>query len=253
MTRSPSDTAELKTAELKTAELKTAELKQQCLIGARILWRELRDVYGHVSCRLPDGSGYVLKMIRLPPEPIDPDQVMTFDNDAQCIDGDQWILEGSIHSEILRARPDVNSVVHVHPHLATALSTTGKTLYAITHQSAVFEEGLPMFHGQWITTPELGRDLAACLGSSVGALLKGHGLVVVGASVPSAVELALYAEQTARQLLLASLAGVPELFPEEIRHGPVRQSAMRSGGEANNLWRQLIWEMELEKPNRNRD
>ena|SRR5579864_8317352 len=230
----------------------SAELKQQCLIGARILWREFRDVYGHVSCRLPDGSGYVLKMIRVPSKPIDPDQVMSFDNDARCIDGDQWILEGPIHSEILKARPDVNSVVHVHPHLATALSTTGKTLYAITHQSAVFEEGLPVFHGQWISTPELGRDLAARLGGAVGVLLKGHGLVVVGASVPSAVELALYAEQTARQLLLASLAGVPELFPEEIRHGPVRQSQVRAGGESNNLWRQLIWEMETEQANRAR-
>jgi L-fuculose-phosphate aldolase len=143
--------------------------------------------------------------------------------------------------------------VHVHPHLATALSTTSKTLYAITHQSAVFEEGLPLFHGHWITTPELGRDLAACLGSGAGVLLKGHGLVVVSASVPSAVELALYAEQTARQLLLASLAGVPELFPEDIRRGAVRQSLARSGGgggggDANSLWRQLIWEMELERP-----
>jgi ribulose-5-phosphate 4-epimerase/fuculose-1-phosphate aldolase len=228
-----------------------AELKQQCLIGARILWREFRDIYGHVSCRLPDGSGFVLKMIRVPPKHVDPDQVMTFDNDANCVDGDQWILEGAIHSELLRARPDVNSVVHVHPHLATALSTTGKTLYAIHHQSALFEEGLPLFHGQWITTPELGRDLAACLGNRVGALLKGHGLVVVGSSVPSAVELALYAEQTARQLLLASLAGVPELFPEEIRRASVRQqSTSRSGGESNNLWRQLVWEMEMEQARR---
>jgi L-fuculose-phosphate aldolase len=170
---------------------------------------------------------------------------MTFDNDANCVDGDQVILEGAIHSEILRQRPDVNSVVHVHPHLATALSTTGKTLYAITHQSAAFEQGLPLFHGHWITTPELGRDLAACIGTGVGALLKGHGLVVTAQSVPRAVELALYAEQTAKQIMMASLLGGAELFPDDVRHSPVRQ-AVTSSGEGNNLWRQLVWEMETE-------
>lgn len=227
-----------------TAEV--AELQQQCLVGARILWRELRDVYGHVSRRLPDGSGFVLKMVRVPSGPVDPDQVMTLDNDGNVVKGDQAILEAPIHSEILKRRPDINSVVHVHPHMATALSTTGKTLYAITHQSAPFEEGLPVFHGHWITTPELGRDLAACLGDRVGALLKGHGVVVVGGSVQRAVELALYAEQTAKQIMMASMVGVPELFPEDIRRSPVRRS-VTSGGGASNLWRQLVWEMETQE------
>src|SRR5438132_12737362 len=127
------------------------DLRTECLLGARILWRELRDVMGHVSSRLPDGTGFALKMVRVPPEPIDPDSVMTFDFDCHRLEGEQPILEPYIHSEILRARPDVNAVVHVHPHMATVISTTGKTGYAVTHQSAQFEEGLPVFHGQWIT------------------------------------------------------------------------------------------------------
>lgn len=28
------------------------ELQEQCRLGARFLWTELRDLYGHVSCRL---------------------------------------------------------------------------------------------------------------------------------------------------------------------------------------------------------
>ena len=143
-------------------------------------------------------------------------------------------------------RPDVSSVVHVHPHMATALSTTGRTVYAITHQSAPFEEGLPFFHGRWITTPELGRDLAECVGPGVGALMKGHGAVVVARSVSRAVELALYLEQTAQQIMFASILGTPEVFPEEIRRSPERQAITRSGG-GGNLWRQLVWEYDTEQ------
>lgn len=222
------------------------ELSKQCLLGARMLWRELRDVYGHVSARLPDRSGFVLKMVRVPPEPVDPDEVMRFDNDGNCLEGNQKIQEVFIHSEILKRRPEIQSVIHTHPHMAVALSTTGKTVYAITHQSASFGEGLPLFHGHWITTPELGRDLAECVGDGPGALLKGHGTVVLGRSVPNALELALYLEQAAQQLMWASVLGTPELFPEEIRNSPVRRAVVGSGG-GNNLWRQLVWEMGAER------
>jgi ribulose-5-phosphate 4-epimerase/fuculose-1-phosphate aldolase len=222
------------------------DLRTQCLQGARILWRELRDVMGHVSCRLPNGEGFVLKMVRIPPEPIDPDSVMTFDFDCNRLQGEQPILEPYIHSEILRARPEVNAVVHVHPHMATVISTTGKTVYAVTHQSAQFEEGLPVFHGRWITTPQLGQDLAACLGDGPAALMKGHGVVIAARSVPQAVELALYVEQAAKQIMWASAVGTPELFPEELRHAPERRVSP-TAGEGPSLWRQLVWELNSER------
>lgn len=222
------------------------DLRRQTLAGGRMLWRELRDVYGHVSCRLPDGSGFLIKMVRVPPEPIDPDSVMVFDYDGQRLEGEQEIVEVSIHSEILKRRPDMNAVVHVHPHTATAISTTGRTVYALTHQSAAFGEGLPLFHGRWISTPQLGKDLAECVGEGPGAMMKGHGIVVVGTSVAQAVERAIYLEEAAQQLVMASILGTPEVFPAEIRNSPERKKMERGGG-GGNLFRQLLWEMNQEK------
>lgn len=47
--------------------------------GARFLWQELQDVWGHVSCRLPDGEGFALKLVRLPLDTsIDPDEIRVF-------------------------------------------------------------------------------------------------------------------------------------------------------------------------------
>ena len=47
-----------------------AEIRRQCFLGARFLWRELRELYGHVSCRLPNGQGFALMMVRVPMPPL---------------------------------------------------------------------------------------------------------------------------------------------------------------------------------------
>src|SRR5205823_2885061 len=51
-------------------------LRRQCFLGARFLWRELREIYGHVSVRLPDGKGFLLMMARVPEPPVHPDDIM---------------------------------------------------------------------------------------------------------------------------------------------------------------------------------
>ena len=64
---------------------------------------------------------------------------------------------------------------------------------------------------------EQGRDLAAALGNNTCALLRGHGAVVVGASIERAVLTAIYLQVNAKVLLQALQLGPPEaLSAEEI-------------------------------------
>jgi ribulose-5-phosphate 4-epimerase/fuculose-1-phosphate aldolase len=220
------------------------ELRRQCLLGARLLWRELRELYGHVSCRLPDGSGFLLAMVRVPPAPLDPDEVLRFDMEGNQLEGRQPPpYELPMHTEVYRRRPDVAAVVHSHPHVATALSTTGKTIFALTQQSRMFGTGIPTFQGDFITDRALGEALAEQLGTHVAILLKGHGALTVGRHVPEAVGHMLYLEQAAKQLLWASIVGTPEPLPQRLReHRFPEERGM--GGGALNLWRQLLWDWE---------
>lgn len=56
------------------------QVQEQCLLAARFLWQELRDVWGHVSCRFPNGEGFALKLVRLPLDTSsDPDEIRVFD------------------------------------------------------------------------------------------------------------------------------------------------------------------------------
>jgi L-fuculose-phosphate aldolase len=219
------------------------ELRRQCFLGARFLWQELRELYGHVSCRLPNGEGFLLMMVRVPMPPCDPDELMAFDYEGNKLEGEQPPpYEIDMHTEIYRRRPDVQSIVHSHPHMATALSTTGKTVFALNHQTRRYGKGIPLFKGDFITDRRLGVELAECLGDQPAALMKGHGVVVVGRHVPDAVTNALYLEQAAKQQIWASAVGTPQVLPDRLLVEPEEH---RGGGPMhNNLWRQLLWEWE---------
>jgi len=227
------------------------QLRRQCFLGARFLWRELREIYGHVSVRLPDKRGFVLMMARVPEPPIDPDDIMVFDYDGNKLEGDSATpYEITLHTEIYRKRPDVNSIVHSHPHAATALSTVGKTVYATTQQSKQFGKGVPVFKGDFINDVQIGVELADCLGEHPAALMKGHGCVTVGRHVPDAVTTVFYLEQGAKQQIWAASlgAGDAQLVSDSIlAHRFPENYAEGKNVGTNNLWRQLVWEYEHEQ------
>ena len=70
-----------------------------------------------------------------------------------------------------------------------------------------------------IRTPELGQALAASLGDKPAVLMRGHGAVVVGASIPESVGRSIYLQMDARlQAQAMALGGeITYLDPEEAR------------------------------------
>jgi len=215
-------------------------LRQQCNLGARFLWQELRDLYGHVSCRLPSGDGFLLKFVRVGVDlTLDPNEVQVYDYSGKRVSGQpRDPTELPIYTEIYRRRPDVQSIVHAHPHVATAVTMGGGTVFAVSHQSVDFGAGLPVFRGDMIDSVEIGTELADTLGGRSAVLMKGHGVVVVGRDVPSTVSRCLYVEQAAKQQVWASVVGKPEVLPQELRdyHGRVGWTGTTF------LWHQLEWE-----------
>ena len=223
------------------------ELEEQCRMGALFLWQELRDLYGHVACRLPSGDGFMLKFVRAGAARggQDPSEVQVYDYDGKKISGNLGNpAELPLYTEIFRRRPDAKSVVHAHPHVATALSTTGKTVYALCHQSVAFGTGIPLFQGDMIDSVEIGSALAEALGQGFAVLLKGHGVAVVGPSVGGAVSTCLYLEQAAEQQILASTVGTPEQLPAHLLSYHDR---VGWAGGSSFLYDQLVWEAKMKR------
>jgi ribulose-5-phosphate 4-epimerase/fuculose-1-phosphate aldolase len=188
-------------------------IREQVAHGSNILGLEdLGDfVLGHVSLRDPDGRGVWMKASEWAFEEITPDRVVLVGWDGMVVSGDgRRPLEYPIHTEIMRVRPDVQSVVHVHAPHATAFAALDRPLRPISHEGTLFvPPDIARFTktGDLIVTRELGEALAASLGMRHAALMVHHGIVTAGPSIQTAVVLAIMLERACRKQLLAMAAG----------------------------------------------
>lgn len=154
------------------------------------------------------------------------DDIVTVDLDGNLLDGAaRPPLEFHIHSEIYRARPDVNAVLHLHPQWSTLLTMTG-VKYEPVHAQGVLLGPLPVLDSPLsVNSKAMGEKLAATLGTGAAVLLKSHGAVIVGSDVIEAFALAAYLEENAHRQYMAMQIGEPYVFSE------AEQKACR-----DNLW-----------------
>ncbi|HEU5189246.1 MAG TPA: class II aldolase/adducin family protein [Methylomirabilota bacterium] len=188
------------------------------------------DGYGHVSARHPASAERYLMARSIAPELVTAADIMEYDLDSVPVDarGRGSYLERFIHGEIYRARPDVRAIVHNHSPSVIPFGVTGVPLRPLYHMSAFLAGGVPVFDirqasggmtDMLVRDAALGRALARTLGPAPVALMRGHGAVAVGPSLPVVVFRSVYTEVNARlQAQAMALGGtVTYLDPEEAR------------------------------------
>jgi L-fuculose-phosphate aldolase len=189
------------------------ELKQRLIDAGRILENADQGdlTRGHVSIRLPDDPTHFI----MKPHSYGLDEI-TLENIVLCnLEGEKVGGGGRkhsevyIHSEIYKARPDVNSVIHTHPTYAVALSATGKALESISQPAVAFSDGLPYFTEaiDLIRSQDLGKAVATALGSCKAVLMRNHGAAIVGSNVEESTILAIMLDNACQIQLAAMAAG----------------------------------------------
>jgi len=187
------------------------------------------DGYGHVSLRHPADPQRYLMSRSLAPELVPVTDIMENDIDSTAVDprGRTSYLERFIHGEIYRARPDVVAIVHNHSPSVIPFGVSTAPLRPLYHMSAFLGGGVPVFDirkasaqptDMLVRDAALGRALAQTLGARPVALMRGHGAVVVGTSLPIVVFRSVYTEMNARlQAQAMALGPVTYLDDEEAR------------------------------------
>jgi len=192
-------------------------LRQLLVTGGKILVDAGQDDFtrGHISARLTDDpSRFLMKPHSIGLDEITADNILTIGLDGEVIAGTgRRHSEVYIHSEIYKARPDVNCVIHSHPTYTVALSATGRPMRAYSQPGALFHEAIGVYVDSisLIRSVEMGAGVAKALGPHRAALLKNHGAVIAGASVEETVIVALMLENAAQIQMIAEAAG--ELAP----------------------------------------
>jgi ribulose-5-phosphate 4-epimerase/fuculose-1-phosphate aldolase len=190
------------------SEIRLAE--EELRIAAKILEWEIGDLWGHVGVRLPDKHGIAVQMFRRPEEG-KKDWLVHFDYSLRKLSGVGIPpRESTIYTEIFKARPDVNAVVHSHAPMCVALSLADKPVSCVHMQSFRFENQVPIYPKPiYILDEAEGAELAKALDRASAITIKGHGIVTVGKTIDEACMGALYMERTAKIQAIAHLLGFP--------------------------------------------
>jgi len=196
------------------------DLKETLAYSCNILANEGHwdHILGHVSVRIPGQDRIFMKPHSFGFEEIRPEHIITVDLDGTKVEGPyERHSEVFIHTEIYKARSDVNCVVHSHPPYATAFGSLRQRLRPISHEGSIFYDGLPLFDytTALIRTPELGVEVAKSLGKSRGLLMKNHGSTVVAETIQVATLYAIFLEKAARIQLMATASGEPSWTSDE--------------------------------------
>ena len=198
------------------------DLKRKLIDAGRILEENGQAdlTRGHVSVRMPGEPGlFLMKPHSLGFGEMDLANIVVCDLDGTKVGGGgRRHSEVFIHSEIYKARPDVQSVIHAHPVHAVALSATGKPLLPISQPAVTFYDGVPYYTDtiELIRTPELGAGVARALGAHQAVLMRNHGVAVVGTTLEEATMLAITLDNACQiQLLAMAAGGVGEMFPHD--------------------------------------
>jgi ribulose-5-phosphate 4-epimerase/fuculose-1-phosphate aldolase len=179
----------------------------------------VRASLGHASMRLASdpnrflvkGRGYRTDIVsRMRPE-----EMVMCDLEGNWLDGPAGSTqchEIKMHSCIYKLRPDVRSIVHVHPKYTTIFSTLQKAIVPMVQEGANLENRpLPIYpHTKTVTTEKEGQEVAKLLGNGKAVLLLGHGATTAGASLQESVMTMILLEHQAEMNYHAYCAAGPD-------------------------------------------
>ncbi|MBC8641416.1 L-fuculose-phosphate aldolase [Caballeronia sp. EK] len=137
-------------------------------------------------------------------------------DDAELLRMERPSSEWRIHRDILRARGDINAVVHTHSIAATALAIHGRDIPALHYMvAAAGGKSIRCAPYAVFGSQQLSDHALDALDDRRACLLAHHGVIALGANLARAVWLAHEVEVLAKQYLLALQIGAPPLLSDE--------------------------------------
>lgn len=203
----------------KPAQSSNGTLIDDLVVGNHILANEdILDGLGHISARNLQRPDHFFLSRDLAAGLVTAADLVEYDLDGKPVSANapQGYRERFIHAEIYKARRNVNSVVHSHMPSALTFADSSIALRPMYHMASFLLPGVPMYEirkvqghvGMLVDDTATGAALAQTLGDKTVVLMRGHGVTIVGSTIPDAVSNAIFTDVNARvQMQAATLGG----------------------------------------------
>jgi L-fuculose-phosphate aldolase len=164
---------------------------------------------GNVSARVPEG--FVLTPSGMPYDTMRSDDLVMLSPDGTLLAGHRKpSTEWPMHAAILRARPEVNAIIHAHALYCTVLACYRRPIPAF-HYMVAIAGGDSIRCAPYATfgSVELSEHALTALSDRKACLLANHGMIALGTNLEDALRIALEVETLAAQYVLCLQMGEP--------------------------------------------
>jgi ribulose-5-phosphate 4-epimerase/fuculose-1-phosphate aldolase len=211
-------------------------------------------IYTHISARVPGKPDhYFINPFDMMFHEITASSLVEVDRDGCIVEENGHPVNPAgivIHGAIQAARPEVACVLHTHTRAGIAVSCLKDGLLPINQAALLFHGRLGYHDYEGVALdedegPRLVRDLA----DHRAMILRNHGLLTVGRTVPEAFSLMYYLEQCCRvQVDLMATGGTLNRLSDEVcRHG-VQQHADSPVPRGAREWPALLRLLDAKDP-----
>jgi ribulose-5-phosphate 4-epimerase/fuculose-1-phosphate aldolase len=220
-------------------------------------WSDL--IFTHISAKLPESvSGkdhhFLINPYGLMFDEITASSLLKIDLHGKQINESSFYVNHAgfvIHSTIHEARHDAVCVLHTHSRAGVAVSAQKDGLLPISQQSSLLLSSLAYHDYEGLAVHDDERDrLKADLGDNKYMILRNHGLLTVGCSVPDAF-LAMYFLETSCQIQVSAQAGgTLSPVPQKVLDGVTAAVRVQQskGSAADLAWPALLRRLDRLNP-----
>lgn len=216
-------------------------------------WDDL--VFTHISARVPGTEGeFLINPYGLMFEEITASSLIKVDQHGSKLEDSAYDVNPAgftIHSAVHSARHDVQCVLHTHTLNGVAVSAQKEGVLPLSQQSifVLSSLGYHDYEGVALRDDEKPR-LVADLGHKTYLMLRNHGLLTVGPTIPDAFQ-AMYTFEAVCAIQVRAQAGGPliAVHPEVI--ATARQQARevtRGKGAGGLVWPGLLRRLDRQNP-----
>ncbi|MBY5982741.1 class II aldolase/adducin family protein [Halomonas sp. DP5Y7-2] len=176
------------------------------------------QIFTHLSVRVPgDEPTFLINAYGLLPEEVSASNLVEIDaygNKVGEVDSEVNPAGFTIHSAIHLHRHDAACVMHTHTMAGMAVSALEEGLLPINQTNMAFYQRLGYYDYEGIPLDlSVRQRIVEALGSHQAMILRNHGLLTVGRSIPEAFFYMYYLNQACEIQLEAMKSGRPLVLP----------------------------------------
>ncbi len=186
---------------------------------------------GNLSQRVPEG--FLITPTSLPYDRMEADDIVEMGFDGSYAGKHRPSSEWRFHRDILKARPDIDVVLHCHSIYATTLACHYKEIPAFHYMVGV-AGGTTIRVAKYATfgTQQLSDNALEVLDGRLACLLGQHGQIALGETMEAALWLATEVEVLSRLYVQALPLGEPPVLSDEEMEKVIGQMRRMSYGQA---------------------